>query len=97
MNFILKYVIIILFKRNLTSLNNAIKKIFFHGPVQKNSLSLHLIDILAKLYFHEKREVESFKSFEEPNNQNWSSYHEFTMVYSVEIKEEYCSFYDKNS
>jgi hypothetical protein len=63
--------------------------IFQHDYVKKNPLSLHLIDMIAKLEFHNKREIESFDSFEESKNKQWQDFHEFTIKYSVNIKEEY--------
>ena len=84
-------------KRHLHGLHDSIKKLFYYDPVRKNPLSLYLIDMIAKLIFHEKREIETFMSFGESNNQDWFSYNEFTRMYSIEIKEEYNNFKNKLS
>jgi hypothetical protein len=70
-------------------LHRVLHEIFHHDYIKKNPLSLYLIDIIAKLEFYEKREIESFDSFEESKNKQWLDFHESTIKYSVNIKEEY--------
>ena len=65
---------------------DALISIFYHDFVRHNPLSLYLVDLISKLKFHEKREIESYKSYGE---QNWMEFHEFTVKYSLEIKDEY--------
>ena len=72
--------------RKIESLLKCAIWIFHHSPVRQNPLSLHLLDVIAKLEFHAKQDIESYKLW---GIQDWSSVHNFTKIYSTDVKEQH--------